>query len=98
MKILLAVDGSPHSQDEVDEVGRRPWPSKSTIRVLSVIQPYTPPAAEFVLAGATLEDMRRHQTADAERLSGRAADAVKATQHVHRHGGARGRSSVRDCR
>jgi len=25
MKILLAVDGSPHSQDEVDEVGRWPW-------------------------------------------------------------------------
>jgi nucleotide-binding universal stress UspA family protein len=79
MKILLAVDGSPHSQAAVDEVARRPWPSKSTIRVLSVIQPYTPPATEFVLAGATLEDIRRQQTADAEGLTGRAADAVKAT-------------------
>jgi nucleotide-binding universal stress UspA family protein len=79
MKILLAVDGSPHSQDAVDEVARRPWPSKSTIRVLSVIQPYTPPATEFVLVGATLEDIRRHQTTDAERLTGRAADALKAT-------------------
>jgi hypothetical protein len=49
MKILLAVDGSAHSQVAVDEIARRPWPSKSTVRVLSVIQPYTPPATEFVL-------------------------------------------------
>ena len=78
MKILLAVDGSSHSQEAVDEVSRRPWPSRSTVRVLSVIQPYTPPATEFVLAGATLEDIRRLQTADAEHLTARAADAVNA--------------------
>ena len=78
MKILLAVDGSSHSQEAVDEVARRPWPSRSTVRVLSVIQPYPPPATEFVLAGATAEDIRRQQTADAERLTARAADAVKA--------------------
>ena len=77
MKILLAVDGSSHSQEAVDEVSRRPWPSRSTVRVLSVIQPYTPPATEFVLAGATLEDIRR-LTADAEHLTARAADAVNA--------------------
>jgi nucleotide-binding universal stress UspA family protein len=79
MKILLAVDGSPHSQSAVDEVARRPWPSKSTIRVLSVIQPYTPPATEIVLAGATLEDIRQQQTSEAERLTARVADVVKAT-------------------
>ena len=78
MKILLAVDGSSHSQEAVDEVARRPWPSRSTVRVLSVIQPYTPPATEFVLAGTTIEDMRRQQTADAEHLTARAVDAVKA--------------------
>ena len=78
MKILLAIDGSPHSQDAVEEVARRPWPSNSTIRVLSVIQPYTPPATEFVLAGATLEDMRRQQTSEAEALASRAAASVKA--------------------
>lgn len=90
MKILLAVDGSPHSQDAVDEIARRPWPPDSTIRVLSVIQPYTPPATEFVLAGATLEDMRWQQTSEAERLTARAADAVKAvsvaTETVVREG------------
>lgn len=79
MKILLAVDGSPHSQAAVDEVKQRPWPSKSTVRVLSVIQPYTPPATEFVLAGATLESMRRQQTLEAEQLTAGVADAVKGT-------------------
>lgn len=77
MKILLAVDGSPHSQDAADEVARRPWPSNSTIRVLAVIQPYTPPATEFVLAGATLEDIRRQQVMEAERLTSRVADRMK---------------------
>jgi nucleotide-binding universal stress UspA family protein len=78
VKILLAVDGSLPSQQAVDEVARRPWPSQSTIRVLSVIQLYTPPATEFVLAGATLEDMRRQQALEAEGLTSRAAEAVKS--------------------
>jgi len=78
MKILLAVDGSSHSQEAVDDVARRPWPPGSTVRVLSVIQPSTPPATEFVLAGSTLDDIRRQQTADADHLTARAAEAVKA--------------------
>lgn len=76
MKILLAVDGSLPSQHAIDEVARRPWPSQSTIRVLSVIQPYTPPATEFVLAGATMEEMRRLQALEAEGLTSRAAEAI----------------------
>ena len=79
MKILLAVDGSPHSEDAAEEVGRRPWPSDSTIRVLSVIQPYPPPATEFVLAAATLEDIRGQQTKEADLLTRRVADTLKGT-------------------
>ena len=79
MKILLAIDDSPHSHDAVEEVATRPWPTKSTIRVLSVIQPDTPPAPEFVLAGATLEDMRRQQMVEAERLTRSAAARVEET-------------------
>jgi nucleotide-binding universal stress UspA family protein len=76
MRILLAIDASPHSQTAVDEVARRPWPSKSTIRVMTVIQPYVPPATEFVLAGATLDDVRRQQVSTGEQLTGRAVDAL----------------------
>jgi nucleotide-binding universal stress UspA family protein len=77
MRILLAIDGSPHAQAAVDEVARRPWPKGSKIRVMSAIQPYTPPATEVVLAGAMLEDMRQQQVSTAEEITGRAADALK---------------------
>ena len=79
MRILLAIDGSSHSQAAVDEVARRPWPSKSTVRVMSVFQPYTPPATEFVLAGATLEDIRQQQVSTAEEIATRAVDALTST-------------------
>jgi len=79
MRILLAIDGSAHSQVAVDEVARRPWPSNSTIRILSVIQPYTPPATEFVLAGATLDNIRQQQASSAEQITKHAADALKET-------------------
>lgn len=39
MKILLAVDGSPCSEAAVDEVGRRPWPEGSEVKILSAFEP-----------------------------------------------------------
>ena len=38
MKILLAVDGSPHSNEAVEEVARRPWPNGSYVHVVNVFQ------------------------------------------------------------
>ena len=98
MKILLAIDGSAHSQVAVDEVARRPWPSSSTIRIISVIQPYPPPATEFVLAGATLEDVRHQQASTADEITTRAAEALRksglSTDMVVREGDPR--SSIVD--
>ena len=45
MKVLLAVDGSPCSAAAVEEVGNRPWPDNSHVRVLSAYEmplPLTP--------------------------------------------------------
>ena len=39
MRILLAIDGSPCSNAAVDEVCRRPWPSGSEVRLISVRSP-----------------------------------------------------------
>jgi nucleotide-binding universal stress UspA family protein len=78
MKILLAIDGSAPSQDAIEEVAHRPWPSPSTLRILSVIQPYTPPATEVVLASATLEEIRQHQKQDAEQLTRHARERIAA--------------------
>ena len=45
MKILLAVDGSPFSEEAVREVARRPWPVGSEVRVAYVVEttPLPPP-------------------------------------------------------
>jgi nucleotide-binding universal stress UspA family protein len=45
MKILLAVDGSPCSDVAVEEIGRRPWPEGSLVKVLNAFElplPATP--------------------------------------------------------
>ncbi len=45
MKILLAVDGSPCSDQAVVEVSKRPWPEGSQIKVLNAFElplPITP--------------------------------------------------------
>jgi nucleotide-binding universal stress UspA family protein len=46
MKILLAVDGSTCSELAVDEVTRRPWPTGSEIKVISVMEIPVMPAIE----------------------------------------------------
>lgn len=38
MKILLAIDGSSHSDVAVEEVAKRPWPPQSEIKVLTVAE------------------------------------------------------------
>jgi nucleotide-binding universal stress UspA family protein len=80
MKILLAVDSSEYSAIAIKEVAKRPWPSRSTVRVLSAVEPLTPPAAELWYdGGGDLEianrEMRKHATeltkATAAKLHGR---------------------------
>jgi nucleotide-binding universal stress UspA family protein len=66
MKVLLAVDGSPHSQLAVDAVAERPWPDGTIVRVLTVIHAAVPLAVDpaFVAAAAHVV-----QTAEQQRLS-----------------------------
>ena len=42
MRILLAVDDSEHSNAATKSILERPWPTGSTVRVLFVVQIYTP--------------------------------------------------------
>ena len=46
MKILLAVDGSPCSDAAIEELGSRPWPEGSSIKVLTAFELPTPPTPE----------------------------------------------------
>lgn len=58
MKILLAVDGSPHSDAAVEEVSRRPWPEDSSVKVLSAFELPVPPTPEaWALPANYFEDI-----------------------------------------
>jgi nucleotide-binding universal stress UspA family protein len=46
MKILLAVDESEYSGSAVKEVAKRPWPKGTTVRVLTVAEPFPQVAME----------------------------------------------------
>ena len=57
MRVLLAVDGSPHSDIAVEEVAERLWPEGTSVEVLTVIHAVAPLALDpaFVLAAAHVE-------------------------------------------
>ena len=39
MRILLAIDGSEHSEAAIDEIARQHFPADSEVRVISVVEP-----------------------------------------------------------
>ena len=87
MKILLAVDGSPHSEAAIVDVARGSWPDGTAIEILSVIPARARLAVgpAFVMAAVyvdQIEERRRHHTM----LVMLHAIALKA-----RHGGFRSR-------
>jgi len=81
MKILLAIDGSPHSAAAVAAVAERPWPSGTIVEILTVIHSPVPVMIDpaLVLAAVRVDqlDAQRRQAsailaAAAERISGSA--------------------------
>jgi nucleotide-binding universal stress UspA family protein len=78
MKILLPIDSSSASQEAVEEIAQRPWPTPSIVRVICAVQPYVPAASEFVPTAATLDDLAREQNTEAERLVRQAGERIGA--------------------
>jgi len=59
MKILLAIDGSDHSEAAVDEIARQHFPAESEVRVISVVElPYYAGMGEGVDADVFVEGQR----------------------------------------
>jgi nucleotide-binding universal stress UspA family protein len=76
MKVVLAVDGSRYSADALDAVATRPWPSGTTVRVLSVA------TLDRVLSvtaqgGKAVELERKAATKDAEELTTLIANSLR---------------------
>jgi nucleotide-binding universal stress UspA family protein len=73
MKILLAIDGSSCSDEAIEEIGRRPWPEGSRIKVLTAFElplPATPEA--WALPPSYLEEMDRSARKQAQAIVERA--------------------------
>ena len=80
MKILLAVDGSPYSDQAVHSVVQRPWPEGTTVRVLSVAPPIgTPAVGELMYAGGELDNLLEQTRRKARRVSSEAAERLRSS-------------------
>lgn len=79
MRILLAIDGSEYSELAVHAVAERPWPERSIVRVLAVVEEHgAPPVAELMLSGggrpALAHEKRLHA---AEHLTRKVAESLR---------------------
>jgi nucleotide-binding universal stress UspA family protein len=80
MRILLAVDGSPSSNAAVDEVCRRPWPTGSEARVITVLpylEPYQVGVGRFPTTAACDYYFKEQGEAAAKLLDSITADMKK---------------------
>jgi nucleotide-binding universal stress UspA family protein len=81
MKILLAVDSSKYSAAAIKEVAKRPWPPNSTVRVLSVVEPYPGIAVEAWAGGReSLETLDREMKRRAINLTKKTVDRLKTKE------------------
>ena len=90
MRVLLAIDGSPHSDAAVAEVAARPWPKGTSVRVLTVIHATAPliPDPALVIAAIHVEQTKeqsRHApkiVAAARRRIRRRSSAVSVSTRI----------------
>src|SRR6266550_4883963 len=78
MKILLAIDESKYSTSAVREVAKRPWPKGTTVRVLTVAEPFPQVALEPWYGGReSLERIDQEVPKRARALTKKTADSLK---------------------
>ena len=90
MKVLLAVDGSPHSHAALVQFAKQPWPKGTEVQILTVIHPSIPLLIELTLVIAAAhveeaEELREQAPAlveAASRLIRDAAPAVTVTTKI----------------
>ena len=83
MKILLAIDGSPCSDAAVEEVARRPWPEKSSVKVLTTWDTPAPPTPEgWALPANYFEEMDAALRKQGENIVNRAIQKLKSNRSL----------------
>jgi len=80
MKILLAVDGSPCSDVAVEEVGRRPWPEGSSVKVLNAFELPLPATPEgWALPPDYFDELDQAMRTQAQFIIDRGLERLRAT-------------------
>lgn len=81
MKVILAIDGSEHSQAALDAVASRRWPKKTRIEVVTVLHTKWPLASDplFIVAAAHADSIREQERQVPEVLA-RAVDQLRDRQ------------------
>lgn len=79
MKILLAFDGSEHSEAAARELAGRPWPPNSVVHILTVVAAYIPSAVEFVSTGETAGQIQDDHVQSARDLAETVAASLQTT-------------------
>jgi nucleotide-binding universal stress UspA family protein len=78
MKVLLAIDDEPASEEAVNEMGRRHWGAGTTVRVLHAVGKFVPPAQELWHdSGGDLERARQEIKDRSKQLTERVADWLR---------------------
>ena len=77
MKVLLAIDEEPASEEAVSEVAGRSWEEGTVVRVLHAVGKFVPPAQELWYdAGGDPDEARRLIKTRAELEAGQAAERL----------------------
>jgi nucleotide-binding universal stress UspA family protein len=79
MRILVAADGSPFSDEAVRSVAERPWPEGAEIRVLSVApQLRPPPVGELMYSSLDVSELMESSRQHARTVAADAAERLRA--------------------
>jgi len=94
MRILLAIDGSKHSEAAAQALSERPWPPETTIRVLSVVQSARAAAPFFPESQVNYEMATLRLVDAAEKLVMQKAEAI-GNSDSSREAGVKAETTVR---
>jgi nucleotide-binding universal stress UspA family protein len=76
MKILLAIDGSPHSNEAVLEVAKRPWPLGSTIKIVCAVESGSG-VGPWLMSKDSAQELDRAKSEKANTVLDQAADLLR---------------------